>query len=506
MSLSIGYTRAHLGMEAPLVTVETHLSNGLPAFNIVGLPETAVKESKDRVRSALINSQFEFPQRRITVNLAPADLPKAGGRYDLAIAAGILAASGQIPAKALHNCELLGELALSGEVRAVGGTLPAAIAACNQERSILLSNDDAQQAALSKQAQVFSASHLLQVAQHLSGQQTLPFTETQIRAEKTSIPDLADVKGQPRAKRALEIAAAGNHNIIFYGPPGTGKTMLASRLPGILPTLNEQSMLEVAALYDLSQVKRDNIWLAPFRSPHHSSSTPALVGGGSNPKPGEISLAHKGVLFLDELPEFQRPVIECLREPLESGEVMIARANARCRFPAQFQLVAAMNPTRHGNSSSDDMTGEDIQATRRYWSKLSAPFLDRIDIQVEVTRPPKEALISSDRLPPEEPSETIAARVKQARETQQQRQQKLNDQLTPDELLRHCQLGIEEQTLMEKAVDKLGLSARATHRILRTARTIADLEEETKVTLKNLREAISFRGLDRHPALKQIQQ
>ncbi len=505
MSLSIGYTRAHLGMEAPLVTVETHLSNGLPSFNIVGLPETAVKESKDRVRSALINSQFEFPQRRITVNLAPADLPKSGGRYDLAIATGILAASGQIPIKALRNCELLGELALSGEVRPVGGTLPAAIAASNHDRSILLNPQDAQQASLSKQAQVFSASHLLQIAQHLSGQQSLSFAEIPQIQQHASIPDLADVKGQPRAKRALEVAASGNHNLIFYGPPGTGKTMLASRLPGILPPLDEQSMLEVAALYDLSQINRENIWLAPFRAPHHSSSTPALVGGGTNPKPGEISLAHKGVLFLDELPEFQRPVIESLREPLESGEVMIARANARCRFPAQFQLVAAMNPTRHGNSNSESMSGEDIQATRRYWSRLSSPFLDRIDIQVEVTRPPKDALINTGNLPPEESSEKVAERVMQARDIQHRRQEKLNDQLAPDELLTHCQLGDSEQNLIKQAVDKLGLSARATHRILRTARTIADLEENNKVSGKNLREAISFRGLDRHPALKQAQ-
>jgi magnesium chelatase family protein len=355
MSLAIVYSRAKLGIEAPLVTVEVHLSNGLPALSIVGLPEAAVKESKDRVRSAIINSYLEFPARRITVNLAPADLPKEGGRYDLAIALGILAASGQIPLESLQETEFLGELALSGELRGVNAALPASLAACDAQRALIISRNNAAEAAMGSQTRVFAADSLLQVCAHLHGRE---FLHQQIPTKPVALEgglDIADVKGQLHAKRALEICASGGHNLLLYGPPGTGKTMLASRLAGLLPVLTEREMLDVAAIYSVAAA--DNqlaLGQRPFRSPHHTSSAAALVGGGSNPKPGEISLAHSGVLFLDELPEFQRKVLEVLREPLENGEVRISRARAQACYPAKFQLIAAMNPCPCGYHGSDN--------------------------------------------------------------------------------------------------------------------------------------------------------
>ena len=351
MSLAIVHSRAQVGVEAPAVTVEAHLANGLPSLALVGLPETAVKESKDRVRSAILNCAFDFPPRRITLNLAPADLPKDGGRFDLAIALGILAASGQVPASALEHLECLGELALSGAIRPVQGVLPAALAARAAGRTLVVPKANAEEASLASGLTVIAVEHLLEVAAHLNGQTPItPYQAQGLLRQVLPYPDLAEVQGQIAAKRALLVAAAGSHNLLFTGPPGTGKTLLASRLPGLLPPLDEQEALEVAAIHSVASHTPLSAWpQRPFRTPHHSASGPALVGGGSRPQPGEITLAHHGVLFLDELPEFDRKVLEVLREPLESGQIVIARARDKVRFPARFQLVAAMNPCPCGH-------------------------------------------------------------------------------------------------------------------------------------------------------------
>jgi len=377
MSLAIIHTRAQLGIDAPLITVEVHLSNGLPGLSIVGMPEAVVRESKDRVRSALINSQFEFPARRITINLAPADLPKDGSRFDLPIAIGILAASGQLPNEELSQYEFIGELALSGELRRVNAILPAAIACGNTKRQLIVAASNAKEAALSETTTVYGADNLLAVCAHLHRQTLLSKTIVSPPQTNIDIANLSDVKGQAFAKRALEIAAAGGHNVLFYGPPGTGKTMLASRLPGIMPQLTSEQAIRVASIYSLCGHEYKP-WRTPtFRCPHHTASAVALVGGGSQPKPGEISLADNGILFLDELPEFQRQVLEVLREPMESGEIRISRANAQVTFPARFQLIAAMNPCPCGylNSRSSKhscrCTPDQI---KRYRQKISGPL------------------------------------------------------------------------------------------------------------------------------------
>lgn len=346
MSLAIVHSRARLGIDAPAVSVEVHLANGMPSLTLVGLPETAVRESKDRVRSALQNAQLEFPgSRRITISLAPADLPKEGGRFDLAIALGLLAASGQIPATALQDCECIGELALSGELRPVQGVLPVALACREAGRRLILPRANATEAALVEGVELIAAEHLLALCAHLRGEASLPALPEVTAPPPPAVAELAEVQGQEQAKRALIVAAAGGHNLLLFGPPGTGKTLLASRLPGILPPLREQEALEVAAIQSVCERTPLLAWPGrPFRSPHHGASAAALVGGGSQPRPGEISQAHNGVLFLDELPEFDRKVLEMLREPLESGSIHIARAREQLRFPARFQLVAAMNP------------------------------------------------------------------------------------------------------------------------------------------------------------------
>lgn len=503
MSLAIVYTRAQSGIDAPLVTVEVHLSNGLPSLSIVGLPETAVKESKDRVRSAIINSHFEFPARRITVNLAPADLPKEGGRYDLAIALGILAASGQVPAEALGGTEFLGELALSGALRHVRAALPAAMACGTEGRCLVVPESNGQEAALCRHTRVHPAPNLLRVCAHLHGREQLPLAEHRLPEDDHRYADLADVKGQARARRALEVAAAGGHNILFYGPPGTGKTMLASRLPGILPPMEEAEALEVAALASIAKGEISRDWFRrPFRAPHHTASAAAMVGGGSNPKPGEISLAHRGVLFLDELPEFQRQVLEVLREPLESGSIAISRVKAQVNYPARFQLVAAMNPCPCGYHGSGDgrchCTPDQVQ---RYRRKISGPLLDRFDLHVPVNA------LSPQQLQSEasgEASDAVQARVRSCRNRQQQRQGKCNALLVARQLDEVCRLDRQQQALLEQAVDQLGLSARAYHRCLRVARTLADMEGKEKLEVHHLTEALSYRNLDRRKAVSTV--
>jgi magnesium chelatase family protein len=493
MSLAIVHSRAQVGVDAPAVTVEAHLANGLPSMTLVGLPETAVKESKDRVRSAILNAGFDFPRQRITLNLAPADLPKDGGRFDLAIALGILAASGQLPARALHNLECLGELALSGALRSVQGVLPAALAARAAGRTLVVPRANAEEACLASGLNVLAVDHLLELVAHFTGQTPLaPYQAKGLIRQSAPYPDLADVQGQVAAKRALLVAAAGAHNLLFSGPPGTGKTLLASRLPGLLPPLDEEEALEVAAIHSIASQTPLQAWpQRPFRHPHHSASGPALVGGGSRPRPGEISLAHRGVLFLDELPEFSRKVLEVLREPMESGEIVIARAHDKVRFPARFQLVAAMNPCPCGYlgdpSGRCRCTPDQIQ---RYRSKLSGPLLDRIDLQLTVARE-----VTALHMPTSGDSSAQAAlQVAQARHCQQQRQGCANAFLDLPGLRQHCALQPADQAWLENACERLGLSLRAAHRILKVARTLADLEGIPDITRQHLAEALQYRG------------
>lgn len=498
MSLAITYSRANLGIEAPLVTVETHLSNGLPSLSIVGLPETAVKESKDRVRSAIINSGFEFPNRRITINLAPADLPKEGGRYDLAIALSILIASGQVPQPSSEQLEFLGELALTGQLRPVQGVLPAALQCHQFKRSLVVPLENAEEATLPKGARAFASSHLLELCAHLCGKNPMSLFVATNR-EKTTQPrgDLQEVKGQAQAKRALEIAATGAHNLLMVGPPGTGKSMLAQRISGLLPPLPESAAMEVAAIRSISlQAIDPDTWREPpFRAPHHTASAVALVGGGSNPKPGEISLAHRGVLFLDELPEFDRRVLEVLREPLESGEIVISRANRQISFPARFQLIAAMNPCPCGYQGSPKgncrCTPDQIS---RYNRKISGPLLDRIDLQIEVTTQTHELL--EEAATKTETSAQVQARVRDAQERQYARQGKLNATLSVADIGRHCALDTKGHQLVTRAIERLNLSARAYHRILKVARTIADLDKSQGIEGRHLMEALGYRKFD----------
>ncbi len=497
MSLAVVYSRALAGMDAPLVTVEAHLANGLPSFTIVGLPETEVKEAKDRVRAALQNARFEFPARRITVNLAPADLPKESGRFDLPIALGILAASEQLPADRLAGCEFAGELALTGELRPIRGALAMALSAARSHRAFVLPEPNAREAALVEEATVYPARCLLDVCAHLAGRTPLERCSGRPALNVCHHPDLLEVKGQLHAKRVLEIAAAGGHSLIMVGPPGTGKSMLAERLPGILPPMTRDEALAAAAMQSLGSGGFDiaNWSKRPFRAPHHTASAVALVGGGSHPRPGEISMAQHGVLFLDELPEFDRKVLEVLREPLESGRISVARAARQAEFPAEFQLVAAMNPCMCGYlghySGRCRCTPDQVL---RYRRKISGPLLDRIDIQIEVPDVPTEDLAGAGS---GEASSAVRARVQKARERMNERQGKENARLATREIDQYCAPDKEGATLLKQAISRLGLSARGYHRILKVARTIADLVGAESVLVAHVAEAIQYRRFDR---------
>lgn len=496
MNLAFTKTRSTLGILAQPVSVEVHLSNGLPGFTMVGLAETAVKESKDRVRSAIINSQFEFPCRKITVNLGPANLPKTGSGFDLPIALGILAASGQIPHKNLTNHEFIGELALSGELRGVSAIIPVVLAAHKEQQLLIIATANAAEASLAGHQGVLTAHNLREVCSYLC--QDTPLHPLPARPEDISSHhelDWSDIKGQFHAKNAMEIAACGGHSILLCGAPGSGKTMLARRFSTLLPELSETQALECAAINSIRGKLPDfSQWRSPpFRAPHHTASPMSLVGGGNPPKPGEISLAHHGVLFLDELPEFNRQVLETLREPLESGHICISRAAAQTEFPAQFQLLAAMNPCpcgQWGNTQANCLCTPD--RISRYLAKLSAPLLDRIDMQISVHALSQEELIkpnvNSDRQSP-----IIKEKVIKVRAIQIARQNCINANLSSKLGEQVCELGTAEQDFLNLAMTKLKLSARGYHRLLKVARTIADMHDSQKVQVNHLQQALSFK-------------
>jgi magnesium chelatase family protein len=499
MSLATVLSRAQNGLTADLVRVEVHLANGLPGFMIVGLPEAAVREARDRVKAAITTCGYEFPARRITCNLAPADLPKEGGRFDLAIALGILAASMQIPGERLDGLEVLGELSLSGELRAVRGALPAALQAKRAAHALIVPLANADEAVLASGVRVIGARHLSELCGALHAGALVEHVAGAAPCESAAdAVDLTEVRGQPMARRALEIAAAGAHSLLMVGPPGSGKSMLAARLPGLLPPMSENEAIEVAAIASVASGgfnPRD--WgRRPFRSPHHTASGVALVGGGSLPRPGEITLAHLGILFLDELPEFDRRVLEVLRQPLETGQVTVSRAARQEDFPARFQLVAAMNPCPCGFLGDPESrcrcTPDQVA---RYRGRVSGPLLDRIDLQIFVPRIERQTLLQSR--PAVESSAEVRVRVSAARELQLQRAGKPNALLNASELDRDCAMDQATRTLIESAMQRLRLSARGYHRVLRVSRTIADLAKQPALTQSHVAEALRYREFER---------
>lgn len=496
MYLAITKTRASVGINALSISVEVHISNGNPAFTIVGLAETAVKESKDRVRSAILTSRFEFPYKKITVNLAPADLKKIGGGFDLPIAIGILAASRQIPNIKLDSHEFIGELALDGMIRPVYGIIPAVLAAFKENQKLIISKENAHEASITNKGHVFVADSLRAVCNYLTQDSPLELLST-TKTPDTDEPEIdwSDIRGQNHAKFALEIAASGGHSILLSGPPGSGKTMLATRFKTILPLLSEDEAFECAAIRSIrgKNTNFTNWRMPPFRSPHHTASPVALVGGGNPPQPGEISLAHNGILFLDELPEFNRFVLETLREPLESGLITISRAACQIDFPAKFQFIAAMNPCPcgyYGDSNNDCTCSPD--RINRYLAKLSGPLLDRIDMHINVPVIDKEELIKPrSNLTPQ--SELMREKIQKTQNIQNNRQGTLNSRLNVKNYEKYCTLSDKEQIFMHSAISNLKLSARAFHRLIKIARTIADMREQEKITLTDLKLALSFR-------------